>query len=30
MDANMKGAVVARFIVIAVFGLVAVGEYFLR
>jgi hypothetical protein len=30
MDANSKGAVVALFIVIALFGLVAVSDYFLR
>jgi hypothetical protein len=30
MDANSKGAVVALFIVIALFGLVAMGEYFLH
>jgi hypothetical protein len=30
MDANIKGAVVALFIVIALFGLVAMGDHFLR
>jgi hypothetical protein len=30
MDANSKGAVVALSIVIALFGLVAVGAHFLR
>ena len=29
MDANIKGAVVALFIVIALFGLVAMGDHFL-
>ena len=30
MNANIKGAVVALLIVIALFGLVAMGDYFLR
>jgi len=30
MDANIKGAVVALFIVIALFGLVAMVDHFLR
>ena len=30
MDANIKGAVVTLFIVIALFGLVAMGDHLLR
>jgi hypothetical protein len=30
MDANIKGAVIALFIVIAVFGLAAMADHFLR